>query len=175
MLSPSPNFADASRYLVGSDTLKLTPFYLKDFQIPGVSLSHPELSNRSGTKLHVSADSITFDNLDLNVIIDSEFLTYFELLDWITNTVNVPLGRFSNETDFNLWVRVMDDKYNLRFRLDFHNCRINSLGGINLSPDTEVGFTVPVNISYDYFTYCNQPGTLRSQKQTKEESNVLQH
>lgn len=146
------NFADLSRFMVGSDTLKITPFYLKTFTIPGISMSHPSLSTRSGTNLKIGADSMDFDTLEMEVLLDSQFSTYFELMDLVFKEVDFEFDSFAMP-EFDLWVSVMDSKQKEIFRFDFHHCRINSLGSVSMDPEAELGSTVALSLSYDYYTW----------------------
>lgn len=151
-LTTSTNFADVSRFMVGSDTLKLTPFFIRTFNIPGIQLSHPSLATRSGVKLRLGADSMDFDTLELEVLLNADFSTYFELLDLVTMEIDFEHDSFAMIT-FDLWVAVQNASGQELFRIDFRNCRINSLGALNLDPEAELGATVPVSISYDFYEY----------------------
>lgn len=159
MQTSSVNLADVSHFLVGSDTLKITPFFIKNFTIPGIAFSHASLMTRSGVALHTGADSISFNELSLDVVLDSGFQTYFELLDLAMQEVD-----FYNDTfampEFDLWVQVLNSNKELLFRVDFKNCRISSIGEISLDPSAELGSVVNVQVVYDYWNYtksiCNK-------------------
>ena len=148
----SVNLADVSQFLVGSDTLKLTPFFIKNFTIPSIAFAHIGLMNRSGVALHAGADSIDFNDLSLDIMLDSGFQTYFELLDLAMQEVNFEQDIFSTPT-FDLWVQVLNSSKEILFRVDFKNCRIASIGEISLDPSAELGASLNVGIVYDYWTY----------------------
>lgn len=148
----SVNLADVSQFLVGSDTLKLTPFYIKNFTIPSIAFAHPSLMTRSGVALHTGADSIDFNDLSLDVMLDSGFSTYFELLDLAFSEVDWENDSYACPT-FDLWVQVLNPDKELLFRVDFKNCRISSLGEIALDPSAELGASLNVGVVYDYWTY----------------------
>ena len=141
-----------SQFLVGSDTLKLTPFFIKNFTIPSIAFAHIGLMNRSGVALHAGADSIDFNDLSLDIMLDSGFQTYFELLDLAMQEVNFEQDTFSTPT-FDLWVQVLNSNKEILFRVDFKNCRIASIGEISLDPSAELGASLNVGIVYDYWTY----------------------
>lgn len=148
----SINLADVSQFLVGSDTLKLTPFFIKSFTIPSIAFSHPELGSRNGTKIHLGADSIDFNDLSFEVMLDSGFETYFELLDISMQEVDFEHGSFAMP-EFDLWVQVLKPNGDVLFRVDFRNCRISSLGEIALDPNSELGASIQLSLVYDYFEY----------------------
>lgn len=148
----SINLADVSQFLVGSNTLKLTPFFIKSFTIPSIAFQHPEMATRSGVKLHLGADSVDFNELSFEVMLDSNFETYFELLDLSLSEVNWDQDTFAMP-EFDLWVQVLKPNGDVMFRVDFKHCRISSLGEVALDPSAELGSSVPVSITYDYFEY----------------------
>lgn len=148
----SVNLADVSQFLVGSDTLKLTPFFIKNFTIPSIAFAHPSLMTRSGVALHAGADSIDFNDLSLDIMLDSGFQTYFELLDLAMQEVNFEQDTFSTPT-FDLWVQILNSNKEILFRVDFKNCRISSIGEIALDPSAELGVSLNIGVVYDYWTY----------------------
>lgn len=148
----SVNLADVSQFLVGSDTLKLTPFFIKNFTIPSIAFAHPSLMTRSGVALHTGADSIDFNDLSLDIMLDSGFQTYFELLDLAMQEVNFEQDTFSTPT-FDLWVQILNSNKEILFRVDFKNCRISSIGEIALDPSAELGASLNIGVVYDYWTY----------------------
>lgn len=154
-MSGSINLADVGQFLVGSDQLKITPFFIKNFTIPSIAFSHPELSTRSGVKLHVGADSIDFNELNLDVVLDSNFSTYFELLDITFSEVDWEHDSFAMPS-FDLWVQVLNSNKIPLFRIDFKNCRVSSIGEVALDPSAELGSTIAVGIRYDYWTYARK-------------------
>lgn len=151
----SVNLADVSQFLVGSDMLKLTPFFIKNFTIPGIAMSHPELPTRSGVSLRMGADSIDFGELSFEVMLDSGFQTYFELMDLMFTEVDFERDTFSTPC-FDLWVQVLNANKEVLFRVDFKNCRIASVGDLNLDPSAELGSSVSVGIVYDFYTYTRE-------------------
>lgn len=154
-MTASTNYADLSNFLVGSDTLKITPFFIKAFTIPGVTLSHPQLPTRSGTKLKLGADNIEFGDLTLEVSLDSNFHTYFELMDLTFQEVDWDYDTFAMP-EFDLWVVSRNSKGEEMFRFDFHNCRISNIGEISLDPGAELGTSFAVTITYDYYRWSRK-------------------
>ena len=140
------NFADVSRFRVGSNTLKITPFFIKAVEVPGVSISNGKLPTRSGVPLGFSGDNISFEDLQLEVILDSGFETYFELLEVITSQVDFDQDVFNMPT-FDLFIQVQNDKNEELFRFEFSECRINSLDPLPLNPEAEPISIITTSIS----------------------------
>lgn len=148
----SVNLADVSQFLVGSDTLKVTPFFIKNFTIPGIAFSHASLLTRSGIALGTGADVMDFNDLNMDVVLDSNYSTYFELLDLVFKEVDFHQDTFATP-EFDLWVQVLNSQGELLFRVDFRNCRISSIGELALDTSAELGASVSIGVTYDYWEY----------------------
>ena len=148
----STNFADISQFRVGSNTLKITPFFIKSLNIPGISMVHPQLPTKSGVKLNVGADTIEFEALDLEVLLDNNFDTYFELLELVFKVVDFDYDTFAMPT-FDLWIQVLNAKKEELFKFEFSNCRITSISALSLDPEAELGATVSINVVYDFYRW----------------------
>jgi len=145
------NLAQKTNYTAGSDALQIGMLYLTSVNIPGISFSHPELSSRSGTKLNIGADTLTYNGLSLEVLIDEQFLVYDELTRKIFDYVNPVSGTFAMP-DFDFWVQINNSKGHYVMKIDFTNCRIESIGDITFEPGSdETEFTLPIEIKYDYY------------------------
>lgn len=140
--------ADLTRFQVGSDVLKSSPFYIKSFPIPGISLNHISMATRSGIRAKFGSDSLEYGDLDLEVILDSNLDSYFELLDLVYQEVDFDYDSFAQPT-FDLWVVALDSQGNELLKFDFIGCKINSLGSLNLDAEAELGATVSVSITFE--------------------------
>lgn len=145
------NLAQKTNFIAGSNKLDLVPFYLTSLNIPGISLGHPELGGRPGARLNVTADTITYNSLSLEVLVDEDFKVYHEFMDKVLANVNPEEGTFNN-IDFDFWIEVSNSKGNKIFKLELFNCRLETIGDIQLdSQDDTTEYTMPVDIKYDYF------------------------
>jgi hypothetical protein len=145
------NLAQKTNYIAGSDKLDLIPFYLTTLNIPGISLGHPELGGRTGSRLNVTADTITYNTLSIEALVDEDFNVYHELMDKIFANVDPEEGTFDN-VEFDFWVEVSNNKGNKIFKLELFNCRIETIGDIQLdSQDDSTEYTMPIDVKYDYF------------------------
>lgn len=145
------NLAQGTNYTAGSSELDLLPFYLTTVNIPGLNFSHPEIGGRTGAKLNLSGDSITYNTLSMEVLIDEDFQIYDDIITKIYNTVSPNSGSFAN-TEFNFWVQINNSKGNPLFKLEFFNCRFESVGDIQLNTqDSETEHTMALEVKYDYY------------------------
>ena len=55
------NLAQTTNFICGSEKLNLCDVFLQQVNLPGISFGHPETGGRLGAKLHVQADSCTFN------------------------------------------------------------------------------------------------------------------
>lgn len=145
------NLAQKTNYTLGSHKLDLGPIYLQSVNIPGINFSHIETSTRSGARLTVTGDTLTFNNLSFEMLIDEDFKVYFEFMDKVFKNVNPENGTFASQ-EFDLWLQFHNNKGNPLFKLNFYNCRIETISDISLdNMSDEVVNTLAVDIKYDYF------------------------
>jgi len=148
----SNNLAQKTNFTAGSDKLQLSMLFLSTVTIPGMSLSHIEKSSRSGTVFNISADTIEYNDLSFEILIDEQFLVYKEFTDKIFKNISPTSGSFAN-TEFDFWVEVANSDNVKLFRMDFNSCRIESIGDIELDTTSdETEFLLSVEVKYDYYS-----------------------
>lgn len=145
------NLAQKTNYIAGSDKLKLAPFYLTNVNLPGLTFSYPEISGRFGSKVFMAGDNIQYNSLSFEMLIDEDFNLYNEFLDKILENINVETGTFADNT-FDFWIEINNNKGNKIMKFEFYNCRIESLGDIQLDTQDDITeHTITVEVRYDYF------------------------
>lgn len=154
------NLAQKTNYIAGSDKLKLTPFFLTAVNIPGVNFSHPEISGRYGVKMNVTGDSITYNALSFEMLIDEDFEIYHEFMDKAVESINPESGSFSSQ-EFDFWIQINNNKGNKLFKIEFYNCRLESIGDIQLDTQDEITeHSMTVDIKYDYYKIIKGSATI---------------
>ena len=134
------NLAQTTNFICGSEKLKLFEVYLQQVNLPGISFGHAETGGRLGAKLHIQADSCTFNTLSLSMIIDEKFKLYKELME-----------TFSIQ-EFDFWIELRNNKGNKLFKIDFVNAKFESIDDVQLDvTNDEVMNTLSCSITYDYF------------------------
>lgn len=145
------NLAQKTNYIAGSSKLKLASMYLTSVNVPGVNLSHPEVGSRSGARLNISGDTLTFNSLSFEILMDEDFLVYQEFMDKIFQNINPETGSFAN-TEFDFWIEINNNKENKLLKLEFDSCRIESVGDMQLDTQDDITeFTLPVEVKFDMF------------------------
>jgi hypothetical protein len=145
------NLAQKTNYIAGSNKLELAPFYLTSVNLPGVNLNHPEVGGRTGGRLNVTGDTISYNALSFEMLIDEDFKIYHEFMDKVFLNIHANDGVFAtNEFDF--WVEVSNSKGNKLFKVEFHNCRIESVGDILLdAQDDMTEHLMNVEVKFDFY------------------------
>jgi hypothetical protein len=154
------NLAQKTNYTAGSDKLDLAHLYLTSVNIPGVNLAHPEVSGRSGARLVLPGDALTFNSLSFELLVDEDFQIYHEFMGKVFENINPISGEFAN-VEFDFWVQINNSKGNKLFKMEFHSCRVESVSDIQLdTTDDMTEFTLPIEIKYDYFSIDKGDGAI---------------
>ena len=83
--------------------------------------------------------------------VDEDFQIYHEFMDKVLKNVEPETGKFQNE-EFDFWIEINNSKGNKLFKVEFYNCRIESIGDIQLdSQDDAPEHTMSAEIKYDYY------------------------
>lgn len=145
------NYAQKSNFMCGTDALDLLPFYVQTLNIPGMSFSLPEIGGRYGTKLNMSSDSVTFGSLSLEVIVDEDYQIFKDIVKIITDHLNVESGTFA-DFSFDFWTSITDDMGKVIMKVEYFNCRIESLGDVSLDAmDETTESTFSMELKFDYY------------------------
>ncbi len=145
------NYAQRSNYMCGTDTLDLLPFYVQTLNLPGMNFGLPEIGGRTGVKLHMTSDTVTFTSLSMEILIDEDYQIYKDIAGLITKHMNVETGSYA-DFFFDFWIAVTDDMGRVVMKIEYYNCRIESIGDLSLdSQDDTTEQTLPLELMFDYF------------------------
>ena len=145
------NFAQKTNWTGGSDRFELIPFYLTTVNIPGMTFNLPETGARFGSKLNLASDTVSYNTLNFTFLIDEEFEIYRKFYEYLNLAVDTPDGTFSN-TPFSFWIELNNSKSNKILKFEFYNCRIESIGDIELdTTNSETESTMNLSLKFDYF------------------------
>ncbi len=149
------NLAQKTNWTAGTDKFPLVPFYLTNISVPGMNFSVPETGSRFGARINLASDTITYNSLSFDFLIDEDFEIYKTFYDYIYQSINPEKGTFA-DTSFDLWVELNNSKSNKIMKFEFYNCRIESIGDIELdttSDETEI--VMNLGLKFDYFKILN--------------------
>lgn len=145
------NFAQRTNFIAGSNQFDNVPFFLTNLNIPGIVLSHPEAGGRSSTRMNLSSDTVFFNSLTFDMLIDEDFLIYQELMGIIRKNIDINNGTFKDFC-FDFFIELNNNKGNKVLKLYFTNCRIASIGDVQLSTqDDGTEYSLSMEMVYDYY------------------------
>lgn len=144
------NFASKTNWIAGSPAFKNLPFFLTSVNIPGLTFNHPDIYGTAG-KILLTADTVNFNDLSFEMLIDENFTIYFEFINNILTKIN-PEDRSFEEFSFDFWIEVNNNRGHKIFKYEFYNCKISSIGDIVLDTQSEeTEHLLSVDLRYDYF------------------------
>jgi hypothetical protein len=131
------NFSQVNRFEMVFSILPNVTYTLNEVNLPGLSISNPIVPTILNPTYH-GADSATFDQLNINFLVQEDFANYFEIHDWI-RAISFP-DSFNDRKDLERFEGVdsygfltINDSYNLPlYRFHFYNVIPNTLTGLNL-------------------------------------------
>ena len=141
----------------GSNALGELWFQAQSISIPGISQAIPKIGGRSGAQIGVSADSVTFTDLTIDMQIDNNWESYDLIYSFFLKGLNVEEGTFSNNQVFDLWVDIHLGAGDVKKKFWFYNCRLLDVGEIQLdvSDSDDTINEVSLTFQFDYFDYDN--------------------
>jgi len=145
------NYSEKSNYMCGSSELDLLPFYVQSLNIPGITFTLPEIGGRFGTKINLSSDNVQYNSLSLQIILDEDYQIYKDITKIIFNHLDVEKGSFA-EFSFDFWVQVTDSLGRSVMKIEYYNCKIESLGDLELdSMDDSTESSFSLDLQFDYY------------------------
>lgn len=146
------NLAQKTNFTAGSSVFKDVPFFITALNIPGFNLNHNPLGARGGTHVLSSGDTISWNQLSIDILLDEDLKIYSELMAIIKKNINVESGTF-DDFIFDFWIEINNNKGNLVLKLNFTNCRIDSIGDIQLdTQDDSTEHLMNFSMVYDFYT-----------------------
>jgi len=127
-----------------------TSYAIQEVNLPGVSFSHIQTSARS-VMGNIQGDTLTFNDLTLNLIIDEDLVVWKEIMNKILEMRN-PENELGKQIEKYSYLEIHDDNSNKILKLEFINCMIESIDDLayNTTSEDEV-ITCSITIKYDYF------------------------
>lgn len=165
------NLAERTNFIAGSSAFKHIPFFISSITIPEISIEHPEVSGgRFSHNLKLAGDTIKYGTLSFEMLIDENLLIYDEIYNLIKSNTNPDNGTFGDFM-FDFFVEMNDNKGHSVLVFNFDNCRISSVGSLNLeTSDDSVYYRLSMELVFDKFYPVRQ----RSFKQTGE-FDIIRH
>jgi hypothetical protein len=149
------NLAQKTNFIAGSDQFKNLPFFITNINIPGLNINHTDIGGRHSTPLKITGNTIEYNSLSFEMLIDEDFQIYQELIAVLNKNVSVNTGNFADFT-FDFFVELSNSKGNKILKLNFTDCRISSIGDISLDvQDDGTEYTLSVELEYTKYEIEN--------------------
>jgi hypothetical protein len=151
MNNGNKNYAlDTSIYFGSTLFTEGTIYNVQSVNLPGVDFSHPQIASRSGALITGEADNITFNDLQLTLIIDEGFSIWTEIMTNAFNMVSVTKSMF-NKNYHDAYVIITDSQGNDILKVWFRNAQITSIGDLPFSSSNmNEHLTLDIGLKYDY-------------------------
>ena len=151
MNTGNKNYAlDTSIYFGTTLFSEGTLYNVQSVNLPGVNFSNPQIASRSGALIAGQADNITFNDLQLTLIIDESFSIWKEVMINAFKMVNVTQSMF-NKNYHDAYVIITDSQGNDILKVWFRNAQITSIGDLPFaSSNMNEHLTLDIELQYDY-------------------------
>lgn len=146
------NLAQRTNFIGSSAALTNVPFFITSISIPNITVAQNEVSGRGGAVLKMAGDTIRYNALSFEMLIDEDLIIYQELYETVIKSVDPEKGVFA-DFSFPFIVEVLNNKGHSALKFTFNNCRIASLGDIILDTrDSSTEIILSVDAEFDTFT-----------------------
>lgn len=143
------NFAQKTNFLCSCSLYPDIKFYLQSVSLPGISFSLSETKSLNLTHYVASTDH-SYGTLSFNVLVDEDYKIYNFFINEILRSKSLINPTYS-QREFETWIEVYNNKGNLLFTENFHNCMIESISDIQLnSTDNSVATTIDIGLKFDW-------------------------
>lgn len=143
------NFAQKTNFIAGSPQFEGMEFFIQSASLPGLSFSLPETKSQ-GMLHYLPTDSYTHGDLSLTALIDEDFLLYNMFYNEMLKSKDLTNPSYAQRY-FDLYIQVFNNKGNLLFTENFHNCLIEKIGDVSLeTTDNSVSQTIQIDIKFDW-------------------------
>ena len=145
------NLAQKTTWKFGSYDINIADVYLQEFSLPGINLEPIDIYAQAGAKVALYSDSISYNDLELTLLIDEDYQVYFELMRYVYRQIN-PQNKTHANQEFTCFVTLTDNKGKDIFTVTFYNARFTAVGDISLSTQGDESYnTLSATIKYDYY------------------------
>ena len=117
------NLAQKTNFIAGSDQFQDIPFFLTSVNIPGMNFGSPEVGGKHSIRMKLPADSVIYNGLSFEMLVDEDFVIYTEIMTLINKHINIETGAFSGFT-FDFWVQINNNKGNKILKFDLQTSEI---------------------------------------------------
>ena len=151
------SYSTSSNIQFGSSEMKDIWWNAQTFQLPAINMTPPKVNTRSGAFVNLASDTVDYDDLTIDIILDKEWKIYDELYAHFLKRLNVETGEFLKEGTFDLWIEFFDGTGKSIKKFWFYRCRLLSFGDMQVTTQTseDEHNYLSMTFTYDYMDYDN--------------------
>lgn len=144
------SFSQSSNYRVGISILGDDVLYAQNITVPGLNFTVPEASSRGGSRVIFGGDSVLYDTIVIDLILDSKLQIYKNLITEVHKYINPNNGTFSGKS-FTCWVDIADSFGKSLIKLEYFDCYLESVSGLDFTSAEDQEMTLSLTIRFDNF------------------------
>ena len=145
------NIAQRTNFMLGTSKLPNSVMMVQTVSIPSISVNHVTgIGGRFGVQLKVGADNSEYSDVTFDVLLDEDLLVLREVLALMQKQVHPGDGVFE-DTYWEFWLQVNNNKGHPLFRIDFIHSRLSSISDVSLDSMDDGHNTMSLTISYDWY------------------------
>ena len=146
------SYSTSTSVRFGAKELPDTWWNVMSFEMPTISLDTPKFNSRPGATSAIAADTCTYTDFGVELILDKDWKIYDELYQYFLEGLNVENAKFSHQKKFELWIAFYDGKGKEVKKFWIHSARLLEFGGILATPndaeDTQQTLALSFSILY---------------------------
>lgn len=159
---PNKSFLSNNKYEFVIKRLPNVVFFLQGINIPNITLGNTTTQSPFG-QISKPSNTLTFEQLTVNYIIDENMESWFEIYNWMLNlgnpesmnklgTLSKTAGKSNSITsDATLLIKTNSNNSNIKFT--FHDIFPTDLNGVQLiSTEGQDFLTSTITFAYTYYT-----------------------
>lgn len=149
------NLFKSCNFLITLKNQHTIELMIQQASIPGVTINEMPV-NWQGLKDKMPGDSIDFNNLSLQVLLDEELNTFKEIYNNLIFSHDPVNNAYSPlKAIFDATLHLTTNKNNIQHEIKFFDCWVSNFSDITLSSDTSEDEQLVVNLDivYNFFTF----------------------
>ncbi|RLD45400.1 MAG: hypothetical protein DRI86_05660 [Bacteroidetes bacterium] len=124
------SYSTTSNIIFGSDKLPKIWVNAQTFVLPTITLSPPQINNRSGALIALASDVVDYGDLSVDLILDKEWKVWDDLYKFFIQELDVTKGNFLKQKTLDIFIEYFDGSGESRKKFQFYNCRLMTFGEV---------------------------------------------
>ena len=146
------SYSTGTNIRFGSPSLAGIWWNVQNIDMPTITLDGPTNNTRAGGTTNQQADTASFGDLSVDIIVDEEHKSYNEVWDYFLNGLDVEAGTFANNK-MELWVEFVDHSGKVVNKFNFHDCRLTGFGGLVIDTKDAEDILQTINVTFSLLYY----------------------